>query len=40
MQREMKYNRQTWGNLENTAADRSQWRYLVEALCALMPEEE
>ncbi|KAL9952791.1 hypothetical protein ACROYT_G040098 [Oculina patagonica] len=40
VEREMRDNEWTWGHLERAAADRSQWRYLVEALCAPRHEEE
>ncbi|KAL9960175.1 hypothetical protein ACROYT_G033591 [Oculina patagonica] len=40
VEREMRDNEWTWGHLERVAADRSQWRFLVEALCAPMHEEE
>ncbi|KAL9952937.1 hypothetical protein ACROYT_G040269 [Oculina patagonica] len=41
VEREMRDNEWTWGHLERAAADAgSQWRFLVEALCVSMHEEE
>ncbi|XP_078355676.1 uncharacterized protein LOC144640384 [Oculina patagonica] len=40
VEREMRDNEWTWGHLERAAADRSQWRFLVEALCVSVHEEE
>lgn len=39
VEREVKDSIWTWGHLEQQAADRNQWRSLVEALGAPMHEE-
>ena len=40
VEKEMKDRGWTWGHLEQQAADRNQWRSLVEALCAPTHEED
>ena len=35
VEREMKEQGWTWGSIERTAADRREWRVLVDALCAV-----